>query len=125
MIRCFVRFVRFVRFLPLLLAAVLAAPAWAAKPGKVFSPGAGVLCDRYVCAGAGGISYALTEKYLGRKALERLRSQGEFDLTAFTFESGLFCDANQRVCRFGRYFDKNGVRDGVVSPKYTRLLFGQ
>ncbi|CAB3801636.1 hypothetical protein LMG28688_05398 [Paraburkholderia caffeinitolerans] len=88
------------------------------------SPERGVLCDRYFCADDQGISRALTEKYLGQRAARKVFSQGDFDLTEFTFANGIFCDVKERLCRQDRYYGADGRRSGAVSGKYTGLLFG-
>lgn len=108
-----------------MLLAGSALPAHAAQGAAVRSPAPGVLCDRYVCANDQGISRALTQKYLGRKAATRLYSQGDFDTTEFTFANGVFCDVKERLCRVDRYYGANGQRSGAVSRKYTKLLFGK
>jgi hypothetical protein len=91
------------------------------------SPAHGVLCDRYMCADDKGVSQALTTKYLGNKAATRLFSQGQFDVTRFTFANGVFCDTNEQVCRENRYFGTDGKdkqkHSGAVSKKYTAILF--
>lgn len=69
---------------------VLPAVAPAAQPEALRSPRVGVLCDRYFCADSRGISRPLTEQYLGRTVAKRLFSQGDFDLTQFTFANGIF-----------------------------------
>jgi hypothetical protein len=89
----------------------------------VYSPVAGVLCDRYICADEKGISRELIERYLGKKAAGKAFSQGDFDRTKFTFANGIFCDVKERLCRKDRYYDAKGQRS-AVSEKYTRLLFG-
>lgn len=95
-----------------------------ADPKALRSPARGVLCDRYFCANDKGISRALTEKYLGQRAAAKLFSQGDFDLTEFTFANGIFCDVKERLCRHDRYYGADGRRSGAVSGKYTGLLFG-
>lgn len=105
--------------------AVSVTPVHAKQRAALQSPEPGVLCDRYVCAnGTNGVSRELTEKYLGKKAVTRLYSQGDFDPTEFTFANGIFCDVKERVCREDRYYGANGQRTGAVSKKYTKLLFG-
>lgn len=106
------------------LLSALALPASAGKPA-LNAPEKGVLCDRYVCANDKGISRALTEKHLGKKAASRVFSQGEFDLTEFTFANGIFCDVKERLCREDRYYGADGKRSGAVSKRYTQLLFGE
>lgn len=112
----------------LCLALALAAPAAHAanKNAPLRQPEPGVLCDRYVCAGAQGISRALTEKHLGKKrAVNKMFDQPDVDFTEFTFANGVFCDTKERLCRKDRYYGANGKRTGAVSDKYTRMLFGE
>ncbi|KAB8310159.1 hypothetical protein EH228_11710 [Erwinia endophytica] len=87
-------------------------------------PEKGVLCDRFFCADAQGVSKALTARFLGTKAAERLFSQGDFDLSRFTFTNNIYCDTQEKVCRVGRYFGADGQPSGTVSEKYTAILFG-
>ncbi|MHA3902443.1 YcgJ family protein [Castellaniella sp. WN] len=108
-----------------LLLATSVMPAHAKQRTSLRSPAPGVLCDRYTCAnGTDGVSHELTEKYLGKKAATRLYSQGDFDPTEFTFANGIFCDVKERLCRENRYYGEGGKRSGVISKKYTKLLFG-
>ncbi|WP_324733599.1 YcgJ family protein [Pseudomonas paeninsulae] len=111
-------------FLTLLLA-VSAIPTHAGQRAPLRSPEPGVLCDRYLCVNDKGVSRKLTEKYLSKKAATKLFSQGDFDLTEFTFANRIFCDVKERLCREDRYYGANGERSGAVSRKYTELLFGQ
>ncbi|MDH6197823.1 hypothetical protein M2272_004479 [Mycobacterium frederiksbergense] len=105
-----------------LVSAMSATPAHA-DDDAVFSPERGVVCDQYVCADRQGISFAFTEMYLGKEAQDKLLSQGDFDLTEFTFTNGIFCDVKERLCRVDRYFGADGQRS-AASEKYTAMLFG-
>lgn len=111
----------------LAVALCLAAgTAQAQGPGKVRSPAPGVLCDAYVCANAGGLSRALTAKYLGpQAAAQPVFTQAGVNLGAFTLANGVFCDVKERLCRTDRYFGPDGKHSGAVSKRYTRLLFGE
>ncbi|MCW5238684.1 YcgJ family protein [Verminephrobacter eiseniae] len=109
-------------YLALLLAV---STAHAGRQTTLRSPAPGVLCDRHLCANGQGISRPLTEKHLGPKTATKLFSQGEFDLTEFSFANGVFCDVKERLCRQHRYYGADGQRSGAVNKKYTRLLFGQ
>ncbi|ARK62900.1 YcgJ family protein [Burkholderia pseudomallei] len=115
--------VLFVAALPL-IAIAASAHAQPRHP-VVYSPAAGVLCDRYVCADDQGISRALTERYLGKRVAAKAFSQGDFDPTEFTFANGVFCDVKERLCRDDRYYGADGKRSGAVSRRYTELLFGR
>ena len=99
------------------------ATAHAGKSVALRSPERGVLCDQYGCANSTGVSRGLTEKYLGKSAATKLFSQGDFDLTEFTFSNGIFCDVKERLCRQDRYYGAGGKRSGAISEKYTKLLF--
>jgi hypothetical protein len=111
----------------LLLALLVSVTSFAARADErpaVFSPADGVLCDHFMCADAQGISRPLTVKYLGASVAEQLFSQGEVDLTAFTYANGVFCDVKERRCHKDRFFTTDGQRS-PVSDKYTHLLFGK
>lgn len=115
------------RYLPYILLALSAAsvlPAHSAPREAVYSPKQGVLCDKYACANDKGLSKALTEKYISKKAAAKLFSQGEFDTTEFTLSNGIFCDTKEQLCRKDRYFEADGKRSSV-SDKYTKMLFGK
>ena len=108
------------------LLAVSAMSAQARTPAKLHSPASGVLCDRFVCANDKGLSRALTETYLGKKAAaNEVFTSSNVDLTEFTFANGIFCDVKERLCREDRYYGANGQRSGAISKKYTTLLFGE
>lgn len=108
-----------------LLLALGALLAHGKPPAVLRSPAPNVLCDRYVCADEQGISRALTEKHLGKKAAAtQVFTSSDVDLTEFTFANGIFCDVKERLCRKHRYYGAGGKRSGAVSQKYTRLLFG-
>jgi len=99
-------------------------PVQAQQPASLRSPEPGVLCDQYVCADDKGISRALTEKHLGKKAAaNEVFTTSDVDLTEFTFANGIFCDVKERLCREDRYYGENGQRSGAVSKTYTKLLF--
>lgn len=100
------------------------APAHAKSQAELKTPAAGVLCDRYVCADASGLSKVLTERHLGKPAA-KIFSQGGINLTEFTFANGVFCDVKERLCREDRYFGEDGKRSGAVSKKYTQILFSK
>lgn len=108
-----------------LLFTAFAMPAHSRTAASVWSPAPGVLCDRFMCANKQGISRLLTTKHLGGSTSEKLFSQGDVNLTQFTFANGVFCDVKEHVCRENRYFGADGKRSGAVSKRYTRLLFGK
>jgi len=91
--------------------------------GDLYSPRPGVLCDHFFCANPDGISYSLTLQFLGKKAATRLHDEGNFDMTAFTFENGIFCDTGEKRCRDNRYYDQQGHHSGKVNATDTKRLF--
>lgn len=97
--------------------------AMAAEHKKLTSPASGVVCDIYFCADAKGISDALTTRFLGNTRGEKLKAQGMFDRTAFTFANGIYCDVKEKVCRKDRYFGTDGKPSGAIEKNTTRLLF--
>jgi hypothetical protein len=108
-------------FLGLFSVGALAATPETATP---WSPGKGVLCDKYICADASGVSIPLTEKYVGKTRADKLKAMGEFDTTAFTFATGLSCDVKEKLCRQDRYYGADGKRSGKINKYYTKVLFG-
>ncbi|CAE6864790.1 hypothetical protein R75465_07882 [Paraburkholderia aspalathi] len=109
-----------------ILLAVGVMPAHAEQGATLQSPASGVLCDRYLCANDKGVSRELTKRYLGTKAAaNKLFTTSDTDLTEFTFANGIFCDVKERLCREDRYYGANGQRNGAVSNKYTKTLFGE
>lgn len=86
--------------------------------GGVFSPKAGVVCDKDLfCADEQGISMALTKMYLGEKAQKKLLEMGEFDTTTFTLTNGVRCEAKARKCTISKLSTK-------VDAAHTKALFG-
>lgn len=89
------------------------------KPG-------GVICDKKsgFCADEQGVSVAITEMELGKKAsknlMDQIRSVGiqDFDATSFTMTGGLHCETKQKKCFTNKY-------DNVVDAKATKALFGK
>ncbi len=86
--------------------------------GAVFSPEAGVICDKDIfCADEQGISMAITKMYLGEKAEKKLLEMGEMDMSTFTLTNGVRCDVKARKCTISKYEDK-------VDAAHTKALFG-
>ena len=89
------------------------------KPG-------GVICDQKsgFCADEQGVSVAITEMELGKKASKKLMDQirtvgiENFDATSFTMTGGLHCETKQKKCFTNKY-------DNLVDPKATKALFGK
>lgn len=97
------------------------------KPNNAISypkPG-GVICDKKsgFCADEQGVSVAITEMELGKKAsknlMDQIRAVGvqDFDATSFTMTGGLHCETKQRKC----FTSKNG---NVLDVGATKALFG-
>lgn len=107
----------------LLVTLVGCNTAHTASAKPLTAPEKGVLCDTYICADQSGVSVDLTRKHLGEAAAQAILSQGEFDVTEFTFATGVFCDTKEKACHVDRYFDANGQRS-ALDAKHTALLFG-
>ena len=97
------------------------------KPNSAITypkPG-GVICDKKsgFCVDEQGVSVAITEMELGKKAsrnlMDQIRTVGieNFDTTTFTMTGGLYCETKQRKCFTNKY-------DKVVDVKATKVLFG-
>jgi len=98
------------------------------KPNSAITypkPG-GVICDKKsgFCADEQGVSVAITEMELGKKAsknlMDQIRAVGiqDFDATSFTMTGGLHCETKQKKCFTSKY-------DNVVDIKATKALFGK
>ncbi|POG24448.1 hypothetical protein C2855_05090 [Aeromonas bestiarum] len=102
----------------LLTGAAQAAPA-------VFSPEAGVLCDKKAgfCADPQGISMGLTKVHLGDKAQDKLvtlfGSMDGIDMGSYTLSNGVHCESSEKQCYQDRYFPR------TKESKYTGMLFKQ
>jgi len=89
------------------------------------NPG-GVICDQKsgFCADEQGVSVAITEMELGKKASKKLMDQirtvgiENFDATSFTMTGGLHCETKQKKCFTNKY-------DNVVDAKASKALFGK
>lgn len=113
--------------MPLFLMACQSTPVDLKQPIEgidLKQPAAQVLCDQYLCANPKGVSKELTKKYLGQVQADKIFSQGQFDLTQFTFANGIFCDTQTQKCHIDRYFSGDGKRSDVAE-NYTKALFGQ
>ncbi|WP_425292085.1 YcgJ family protein [Brucella anthropi] len=114
--------------LPIVIAAItpglFCTPTCAAQSDSVYSPANGILCDKFFCADASGISNGLTMQYLGNAAAEKLASQSGLDRTKFTLSNGVFCDVEQRKCYKDQYRGPNAGTQRSVSAKFSRELFG-
>ena len=98
------------------------------KPNNAITypkPG-GVICDKKsgFCVDDQGVSVAITEMELGKKASKNLMAQirtvgiENFDTTSFTMTGGLHCETKQKKCFTNKY-------DNVIDAKATKTLFGK
>ena len=87
--------------------------------GTVYSPEAGIICDKKsgFCADEQGISMAYTKEYLGEKAEKKLLGMGEFDMSTFTLSNKVYCETKIKKCTISKYEDK-------VDAAHTMALFG-
>lgn len=114
-----------IRILFLLQAVAGNAGAAAVSPDAVFSPHAGVVCDRagHFCAGPRGISPWLTGHFLGEAARRTLADMtgdsGGVDLTRFELSNGVWCSVSRQTC-----WQQAAGGQVIVSGPATRTLFG-
>ena len=87
--------------------------------GAVYSPEAGIICDKKggFCADDQGISMAYTKEYLGEKAQKKLLGMGDFDMITFTLSNKVYCETKIRKCTISKYEDK-------IDAAHTKALFG-
>jgi hypothetical protein len=94
--------------------------------GAVYSPEAGVICDKKAgfCADTQGIAVALTKMYLGEKAEKKLMDMirpepgvQDFDMTTFVLTNKVACDCKAKKCKVSKYEDK-------IDAAHTKALFG-
>ena len=105
---------------------ILSGAALGATPlkGAVYSPMAGVICDKKggFCADTEGVSVAYTKEYLGAKAEKHLMDEinkvglKDFDATSFTMSDGIACDTKAKQCV--------GRNDKKLDVAHTKALFG-
>jgi len=85
----------------------------------VFSPAAGVICDKQAgfCADSMGISMELTKEYLGEAAQKKMLARGaDADMTTFTLMDGVHCEVKTQKCTVSKYSDK-------VDVAHTQAMF--
>lgn len=102
-----------------------AAAANANGAATIFSPAAGILCDREValCYDSQGASVALTRSFFGEKAAGKLAGMlqsvpAEGGGNAFTLSNGVTCYPTDRTCKERRC-------EAVPRRDYSELLFGK
>ena len=83
----------------------------------VFSPEAGVVCDREenFCADSTGISGFYTEQYMGAEAVHNL---GEYDTSGFVLHNGVECIVQDQAC------NQNGSVT-KAAKKIRKMVFGR
>ncbi len=95
--------------------------------GAVYSPEAGVICDKKAgfCADSEGIAVALTKMYLGDKAekklLDIIRPEPgvqDFDTKTFVLTNRVACDCKAKKCTVGKF-------DARIDAAHTKALFGK
>lgn len=105
--------------------AVLFFSGLAQAAPALFSPEAGVLCDKKAgfCAESQGISMGLTQVYLGDKAQAKLLkvfgSTDGVDMGSYTLSNGVHCESSEKQCYKDRYFPR------TKESKYSAMLFKQ
>ena len=103
--------------------AVLFFSGLAQAAPAVFSPEAGVLCDKKAgfCADTQGISMGLTQVHLGDKAQDKLvkifGSTDGVDMGSYTLSNAVHCESSEQQCYKDRYFPR------TKESKYTAMLF--
>lgn len=111
----------------LLLCPLLTLAKTVPLKGQVYSPEAGVICDKKAgfCADSEGIAVALTKMYLGEKAEKRLMDMirpepgvQDFDTTTFVLTNKVACDCKAKKCKVGKFEDK-------IDAAHTKALFGK
>lgn len=108
----------------LITHCLLNKTAIASDSDTLYFPVLGVVCDKYFCANSReGVSLDLTKHYLGKKASERLASQGTFEHGSFTFSNGVYCDIRKRACYKDRFFDADGNPSACVEVTISQKLF--
>lgn len=80
----------------------------------VFSPEAGVICDRngQFCADGTGLSASWSEQYLGAEAAGKL---ADVEQSVFGYSNRVKCTVATRSCEGGK---------GKTAKKMTKMLFG-
>lgn len=95
--------------------------------GAVYSPMAGVICDKKAgfCADTQGLAVALTKMYLGdtaeKRLMDRIRPEPgvqNYDTSTFVLTNGVACDCKLKACRVNKHEDK-------LDAAHTQALFGK
>jgi hypothetical protein len=104
-------------------ASLVNAPAqaqWFSSP--ISNPSPGVLCDRNAqrCFNSQGDSIALTQRYLGSTAGQRLSAElsGRPSPSEFLLSNGTLCSVSERTCW------RDGSRKRSKNTTLTQQLFG-
>lgn len=111
----------------LCVSSVASQVVYAKLKGDVYSPEAGVICDKKAgfCADSEGIAVALTKMYLGdqaeKKLMARIRPEPgvqDYDTHTFVLTNKVACDCKAKVCKVSKYEDK-------IDAAHTKALFGR
>jgi hypothetical protein len=111
----------------LLLFPLLALSKPVQLKGQVYSPDAGVICDKKAgfCADSEGIAVALTKMYLGdtaeKRLMDRIRPEPgvqDYDTTTFVLTNKVACDCKAKQCKVSKY-------EGKIDAAHTKALFGR
>ncbi len=94
--------------------------------GAVYSPEAGILCDKKAgfCADSQGISMAFTKQFLGEKAEKKMMAQinqvglENFDASNYTLTNGVSCNSKAQKCTVSKFSDR-------LDAAHTKALFGK
>lgn len=102
----------------------LSLPVLAAST-TVYFPKKGVVCDKksHFCADKTGISYPLTQKYLGKNAHDQLKkAMGDgkgVDLSSYTLSNGVYCDSKAKKCYKDRYYPHTKVENNTTKKLFN------
>ncbi|MCC8420662.1 MULTISPECIES: YcgJ family protein [Photorhabdus] len=94
------------------------------KAANIFFPEKGVICDKKgeYCADQQGLSLKLTERYLGKKASERLKADigdgKDFDFSSYTLSNGVHCESKEKKCYKDRYYPRT-----EENKEFTKKLY--
>jgi hypothetical protein len=93
--------------------------------GAVYTPSAGVICDKKAgfCADSEGISMGFTKEYLGQAAQDKMMKLindvgvSNFDTTWFVLSNGVACKTKEKACTVSKI-------DNKIDTAHTKALFG-
>ncbi|KMW72672.1 hypothetical protein TI10_14760 [Photorhabdus luminescens subsp. luminescens] len=94
------------------------------KTANIFFPEKGVVCDKKgkYCSDQQGLSLKLTEKYLGKKAVQRLKKEfgdgKDIDFSSYTLSNGVHCESKEKKCYKDRYYPRTEVNKEFTQKMY-------